>query len=133
LLYVYIVAASGSSDGVYKYNSSGQLTQHWGSPGSGSGQFEEPEGIALDGEGYVLVADRETHRIQVFNLDGEFAFEWGQWGTGPGEFGGPSGVAIGPTGLIYVCEQNDRIQIFSYSTSLIRAGTWRQIKAEFAD
>ena len=38
----------------------------WGKSGSGSGDFNRPIGIALDGQGNVYVSDTMNHRIQKF-------------------------------------------------------------------
>jgi len=41
----------------------------WGSRGAGDGQFNDPRGIAVDGEGNVYVGDRNNNRIQKFRPD----------------------------------------------------------------
>jgi sugar lactone lactonase YvrE len=49
-------------------------------PGSGAGQCNDPQGIAVDNEtGHLYVADRDNNRIDVFEADGTFvlAFGWG--------------------------------------------------------
>ncbi len=43
----------------------------FGTSGSGPGQFNYPHGIAVDGEGNVLVADNDNHRIQQFTAEGQ--------------------------------------------------------------
>ena len=42
---------------VEKFDSNGNYLTQWGSPGSGNGQFEYPEGIAVDSSNNVYVAD----------------------------------------------------------------------------
>src|SRR5690348_7618637 len=39
----------------------------WGSHGDGPDQFIDPTGVALNGQGELLVADHYAHRIQVFD------------------------------------------------------------------
>jgi hypothetical protein len=59
-------------------------------PGSGSGQCEKQQGVALDTEtGHLYVADKGNKRIDVFKEDGEFLFSFGE-----GELSGPVAVAV---------------------------------------
>lgn len=44
----------------------------FGRKGSGVGEFISPNGIALDGEGNVIIADPDRHRIQKFTVNGRF-------------------------------------------------------------
>jgi hypothetical protein len=43
------------------------VLQTFGTAGSGSGQFKQPQGIALDSSGNVLVADGLDNRIDRFS------------------------------------------------------------------
>ncbi len=86
-------------------------------PGKGDGQFDHPEGIAVDRRGYVLIADSGNDRIQKFRRNGEFVMKWGETGSGPGQFNKP--VYIIPDynddspNRYYICDQgNNRIQVF---------------------
>ena len=54
----------------YKY-----VTQ-WGSYGTLHGQFKYPQGIAVDDEGYVYVADLSNIRVQKFSPNGTYIREW---------------------------------------------------------
>jgi hypothetical protein len=38
----------------------------WGSAGSGPGEFSSRGGVAVDGSGFVYVADQDNHQIQKF-------------------------------------------------------------------
>ena len=75
-----------------------------GGRGSGKGQFESPTGIAIDGNGDVLVADTGNGRIEKFSPTGAFLSILGSKGTGHGQLGQPNGVAIGRAGNIYVAD-----------------------------
>jgi tripartite motif-containing protein 71 len=98
----------------------------WGSFGSGPGQFKYPAGIAVDGSGYVYVADRDNYRIQKFTKDGTFVLQWGGVGTANGSFDKPTDVAVGPDGSVYTTEDNNhRVQKFtSTGTFLTKWGQY---------
>src|SRR5712692_8235391 len=66
-----------------------RVVLQWGSPGSGPGQFNGAQGLALDSEGSVYVADSQNCRIEVFGPAGQFLRSWGRCGNGPGEFQRP--------------------------------------------
>ncbi len=114
--------------------------------GSGSGELEAPEGIAVDNDplsashGDVYVWDRGNHRVQKFTASGEFvlmfggevnavtkgdvclaeeACKEGVEGSAPGEFRATTGdvVAVDPAGVVYVGDQG-RVQEFNSSGSL---------------
>jgi hypothetical protein len=68
--YVY-VGTEGSDpaelgDEIQKFSPTGQFITRWGSGGSGDGQFDSPQEIAVDSRGNVYVADSGNHRIQRF-------------------------------------------------------------------
>jgi NHL repeat len=58
---------------VVKYNAAGEYASHFGSLGSGNGQFKEPRGIAISPvTGNIFVADNGNARIQQFTPSGVF-------------------------------------------------------------
>ncbi len=76
--------------------------------------FTMPYDVAIDGSGFVYVADTYKHRVQKFTSDGQFVFGWGNQGTGDGKFNFPWSIAIDGSGHIYVVDgENHRIQKFS--------------------
>jgi hypothetical protein len=75
--------------------------------------FGTPKGMAVDGEGRIIVVDRSYHRIQAFADDGSVLAEWGRHGFAPGQFNHPRGVAVDGEGRVVVADaDNHRIQIF---------------------
>ena len=82
-----------------------------GGRGTEKGQFDSPSGIAVNGNGNVLVADTGNGRIEKFSKSGAFFGIIGTKGTGHGRLGDPNGIAIDRAGNIYVAEAgNHRVQ-----------------------
>jgi len=85
----------------------------FGKLGDGQGEFSRAEGIAIDAQDRVYVADSCNHRVQVFTADGKFLRAYGKAGSGTGELSYPYDIQVDAAGRQYVCEfGNSRIQIF---------------------
>ncbi|HUS07193.1 MAG TPA: peptidyl-alpha-hydroxyglycine alpha-amidating lyase family protein [Bryobacteraceae bacterium] len=89
---------------VVKFNRDGEYLLHWGSKGTGDGEFNLVHDVALDGKGKVFVADRNNQRIQIFDENGKFLSKW----TG---IGAPWGITyVARENAIYMCDGvNNRI------------------------
>jgi streptogramin lyase len=98
----------------------------WGGFGAGSGQFQYPDGSAIDASGNVYVADIDNHRIQKFDANGNFILTWGSFGAGDAQFNRPFGVDVDPAGNVYVVEyEGHRVQKFtSVGGFLLKWGTF---------
>ena len=57
---------------VHKFSADGKLLFSWGRSGTDPGEFNLVHSVAVDREGKVYVADRESHRIQVFDAEGKY-------------------------------------------------------------
>lgn len=91
----------------------GRVLSSFGSEGSDEGQFKFPRGVAVDEQGYIVVADSGNNRIQIFSPEGNFLKSFGGWGSGDGEFKGLEGVAVTSNGNIVICDrENHRVQVF---------------------
>ncbi len=97
---------------VKKYSSTSTLILSFGSLGSGDGQLNTAEDVALDSGGNIYVADRGNHRVQKFSSTGTFLMKFGVQGTENGQLFSPSGVELDPSGNIYVTDLTGRIQKF---------------------
>jgi len=85
----------------------------FGEAGDGPGEFNRAEGLGVDSEDRVYVADSCNHRIQVFSDKGRFLRTYGSAGAGVGELSYPYDILIDGAGVQYVCEfGNSRLQIF---------------------
>jgi tripartite motif-containing protein 71 len=96
---------------VWKFDSDGNFITKWGSCGTGDGQFNSADAVAVDASGYVYVAG--DYRIQKFDSNGNFVGKWGSRGSGDGQFFDPLGVAVDSSGNVYVTEEaSNRVQKF---------------------
>ncbi len=92
-----------------------------GSPGTGSGEFNQPARIAFDTHGSVFVDDMNNHRIQKFNTVGGFVTTWGSEGvadppSAAGTFLYPLGVAVDSQDYLYVADRGiHRVQVMDPS------------------
>jgi len=85
----------------------------FGHAGTGPGEFNRPEGLCVDAQDRVYVADSCNHRIQIFSSDGKFLRAYGKAGSGEGELSYPYDICVDAAGRQYVCEfGNSRIQVF---------------------
>jgi len=85
----------------------------FGRAGNGPGEFNRPEGLCVDAQDRVYVADSCNHRIQVFSGDGKFLRAYGKAGQGRGDLSYPYDICVDAPGRQYVCEfGNSRIQVF---------------------
>ena len=90
-----------------------RFMRSFGRAGTGPGEFNRPEGLCVDAQDRVYVADSCNHRIQIFSRDGQFIRAYGKAGAGKGELSYPYDICVDAAGRQYVCEfGNSRIQIF---------------------
>ena len=108
------------------FSPSGEKLRSFGTHGSGQGQFEYPRGIAVDGDGNILVVDSNNNRIQKFTADGQFLTAVG---NGPLQFKYPYGIALNASNnKVYVLDAcNNCVQVLSsnlaFSSTFGRGGS----------
>jgi tripartite motif-containing protein 71 len=97
--------------GLYSYDAS------WGSAGSALHQLQFPEGIAVDADGEVFIADTGNHRILVWTAAGKPLRSIGSFGSlanwrNPPQFNHPTGMLLLPMKRMYVADSlNHRIVV----------------------
>ena len=110
-----LVADGFGNSCVHRFSADGQLLRSWGSPGAAPGQLSIPNGLWVDGQDRVYVADRDNLRLQVFDGEGGFLAEWG-------DLSRPMAVWGDPAGRIYVTDQVPRISVFTAEGELLSRG-----------
>jgi sugar lactone lactonase YvrE len=86
--------------------------------GSSPGQFNRPQGFAIDGKDILYVADRQNNRVQRFTPEGLFAGQARSSCTGSncfviGQFGTAADVSVNATGFYVLDQDTDILHIFS--------------------
>lgn len=105
---------------VFKYDASLKYLADWGSQGDNPGQFQDPRGIAIDGQGNVFVADR--YLITKFDNKGEVLKRWGSQGTGQGQFATIRNIAVDGQGNLFVADPgNLRVTKFDNNGQFLTA------------
>mmetsp|Transcript_45135 Transcript_45135/g.139842 ORF Transcript_45135/g.139842 Transcript_45135/m.139842 type:complete len:268 (+) Transcript_45135:35-838(+) len=127
-----IIVADSCNHRVLALNLAGQAVLEFGVRGSGPGQFEYPECVAVFSDGHLAISDKDNHRIQVFNASGGFShFVPNNWAasdgaraasakeTCNGRLRGPMGMCCDRQDRLYICDcGGNRVQIFT------RRGQW---------
>ncbi len=101
-----------------------------GSKGNGPGQFQSPDGIAVDRTGNIYVADRENNRIQVYSPTDQLLREISQRGPGMEALQDPVSVCIDSHNFMYVLEFcADRVSVFNSEGEFVKSFGQRGDKA----
>ena len=98
------------------FDSEGEELFHFGSQGTGNGQFKEVSSVEV-ADGYAWVGDAENNRVQIFDEEGNYVAQFGEEGTGDGQFKTRSWirVALNGEGDLWVTDSgNDRVERWAW-------------------
>ena len=88
----------------------------------GDGQFNAPEGVAIDSWTTYMLQILDNNNVQKFDSEGNFMFKWGTTGGNEGQFKKPAGLDIDKNDNIYVVDAgNSRIQKFDSNGEFLTA------------
>ena len=101
-----------------------ETTYQWartvGSYGSGNGQFNYPNGIAIDSSGDIFVTDYDNCRVQEFDSTGNYLTQFGSYGRGNGQLIWPTAITADPSGNIWVYDSDNlRLEKFNHSGAYV--------------
>lgn len=116
--------ADSQNNRILKLSASGAFILEWGGPGTGNGEFNFPNGVAVSpATGDVWVSDSINHRLQRFDQNGAYLGQVGGSGAGNGQFAYLGGVAVDGAGVVYATDLNNhRVQYFT--SEGVYSGQW---------
>ncbi len=125
-LFVTFISEDGSY-GILKTKKGAKEPERLLSTGTATGQFNWPQGIAID-RSTAYIVDSNNGRIQRFDLDSQSFLEpFGGLGKKSGLFLRPRGICVFEDELFIADTRNHRIQVFSLQ------GTVKRIFGEIGD
>ena len=95
----YILVADSGNHRVQAFDNLGNFITQFGTHGNGTGQFDDPQGLAVDASGRVIVVDRGNNRLVVLSFDGQ---AFGYLNSFTAEFNSPTSVSVGSSGNLAV-------------------------------
>ena len=104
-----ILVADSGNQRIQVFDMLGHVLSTYGSPGSGTGQFSSPQGLAVDRIGRVIVVDQGNNRLVVLGFDGS---EFSHLDSFTAGLNAPTGVAMDAWGHIVVADTgNNRVVV----------------------
>jgi hypothetical protein len=111
-----ILVADSGNYRLQAFDALGNTISSYGSYGSGPGQFNDPQGLAVDPRGRVIVADTKNDRLQVLHFDGT---TFSSPAIISGGLSSPTDVAAASVGRIVVADTgNSAIKVFDAAGTL---------------
>lgn len=112
-----IYVSDGKDHQVKVFDLKGKLIQTLGgAAGERSGlpgEFNVPNGLAIDKDGNLYVGDQLNCRIQIFDPNGTYLRSFGTRGASDSQFESPMGMAIDKNGLLWIVDIR-KAALFTY-------------------
>lgn len=99
---MYVSDATKGNHRILVFDKNGKLKLKFGKEGTKNGEFEYPNGIYVDTDGTIYVADTNNSRIQVFDKNGKLKSIIGK--SGRNSVGHPVGIALDGNGRLNVVD-----------------------------
>jgi sugar lactone lactonase YvrE len=109
-----LIVVDQNNDRVQVFDRAGGFLRAWSlRPPGVTLRSGRTQGIALDGQGRVFVADTFQGCVKAFDENGVFLSFVGQFGRGVGQMLSPGGLVLDGTGRLFVaCANTARVEIF---------------------
>ncbi|MHC5018926.1 MAG: SMP-30/gluconolactonase/LRE family protein [Planctomycetota bacterium] len=95
----------GTDGRLHLFDTEGNAVRSFALPGERSGN---PQGLDVDADGNILVADTHAHCLLRLRPDGTLIARYGKAGTGPGEFHWPTAICEAPDRTLWVTEYGEQ-------------------------
>lgn len=108
---IYLADASATPS-IQVYSPGGKFLRGWGAHDAGPQNFSLPSGLAIDGDGRVIVVDSIRQAMMIFTREGKFLGREGGLGDQPGAFMYPTDIDSNGNKNIYVVDRlGNRLQV----------------------
>jgi hypothetical protein len=102
--FLYAVHRRAGQYEVVKVDIADGTSRSFGATGSANGTFTNPYDVAVDSDGFILVADRGNHRVQKFDHLGRYVGQFNFTDMGNGTLDSPLSVCVDGDDNILVLE-----------------------------
>ena len=117
---MYVTDLATGAQGVHQFGPDGAFVKSYGTPG----QFSYPNGLAVDANGNLYVANSNNGRVDTFGPDGTAKGPIAR-GSREGNLGLPRGVAVDDQGRVYVVDTSgQQVQVYKGISGTDRAPTY---------
>ena len=115
-----VIVVDNKLNNVSVFSENGDSLFVFGQRGSGDGEFNFPQSVAVDNESNMYIVDSFNFRVEIFDSTGKFVRKFGSQGDGWGMFGRPKGIVLDSYKNIYVIDAYfHNFQIFNQQGELL--------------